>query len=115
MAKRRMLSIEVVETDLFYMLPPSSQILYLHINLNADDDGFVGNVNNLVRAVGVERKYFRLLVERGYLIEFDSGVVAVAHWRVHNRVRCDRHTPTRYTKELSLLTLGEDMIYTKAF
>ena len=114
MAKRRMLSIEVIETDRFYLLPPSSQILYLHINLNADDDGIVGNVNNLVRAVGVERKYLRLLVERGYLIEFDSGVVAVAHWHVHNRVRSDRHSPSRYREELSRLTLDENSIYTKA-
>lgn len=114
MAKRRMLSIEVIETDMFYLLPPSSQTLYLHINLNADDDGMVGNVHNLMRAVGTEKKYYRLLVERGYLIEFESGVVAVTDWRVHNRVRADRYTPTRYKEELSRLTLGEDMRYIKA-
>ena len=108
-----MLSIEVIETDMFYLLPPSSQVLYLHINLNADDDGMVGNVKNLVRAVGAEKKYYRILVERGYLIEFESGVVAVTDWRVHNRVRADRHIPTRYKEEFSRLTLGEDMRYIK--
>ena len=113
MAKRRMFSIELIETDLFYRLPPSSQIIYLHFNLNADDDGFVGNVNNLVRAIGAERKYFRLLVERGYLIEFESGVVAITHWHVNNKVRIDRYTPTRHTKELASLTLGNDLVYTR--
>ncbi len=114
MAKRRMFSIEVIETDRFCCLPPSSQMLYLHLNLNADDDGFVGNVNNLIRVFGVERKYYRLLVERGYLIEFESGIIAVTDWRVHNRVRADRYTPTRYTEELGRLTLGEDSRYYKA-
>ena len=113
MAKRRMLSIEVLETDLFYRLPPSSQIIYLHFNMNADDDGFVGNVNNLVRAIGAERKYLRLLVESGYLIEFDSGVVAITHWHVNNKVRIDRYTPTRHTKEREMLTLDKDLVYTR--
>ena len=113
MAKRRMFSAEVIETDLFYLLPPSSQILYLHLNLNADDDGIVGNVNNLVRAVGAERKYLRLLVERGYLIEFDTGVVAITHWRVHNSVRRDRYIPTRHTAEFAQLSLNKDMLYIK--
>ena len=111
MAKRRMFSVEVVETDLFYLLPPSAQALYLHFNMNADDDGFIGNVNNLIRAVGAERKYYRMLIERGYLIEFESGVVAVTDWRVHNRVRADRYNPTRYKEELRRLTLGEDSRY----
>ena len=113
MAKRRMFSIEVIETDRFCCLPPSSQMLYMHLNLNADDDGFVGNVNNLMRVFGAERKYYRLLVDRGYLIEFESGIVAITDWRVHNRVRADRYVPTRYTEELGSLRLGEDSRYYK--
>lgn len=115
MAKRRMFSVEVIETDRFCCLPPSSQMLYMHLNLNADDDGIVGNVNNLMRVFGAERKYYRLLVERGYLIEFESGVVAITDWRVHNRVRADRYVPTRYKEEFSRLTIGEDMRYIKDF
>lgn len=115
MAKRRMLSIEIIETDRFCTLPPSSQMLYMHLVLNADDDGFVDNVNNLMRVFGVERKYYRMLVERGYIIEFDTGISVITHWRIHNRVRADRYVPTRYKEEFRLLTLGEDSRYIKDF
>ncbi len=113
MAKRRMLSIEVIESDKFCSLPASSQMLYMHLNLNADDDGFVGNVNNLRRLLGVEKKYFRLLIERNYIIEFKTGVIAIIDWHVHNRVRADRYVRTRYIEELSQVKLGRNDRYEK--
>ena len=114
MAKRRMISVDVFETDRFFRLAPSSQCLYLHMILNADDDGFVDNVETLVRVVGVERKYYRELVTRGYVIEFESGVAVIVHWKKMNKIRSDRYTRTDYTEELRSLTLDENDRYIKA-
>jgi hypothetical protein len=114
MAKRRMISVDILETDKFYRLTPSSQCLYVHMILNADDDGFVDNVESLIRVVGVERKYYRELVSREYLIEFESGVAVITHWKKMNKIRVDRYVPTDYTEELRMLTLDEKDRYIKA-
>ena len=115
MAKRRMISVDIFETDRFYRLAPSSQSLYVHMILNADDDGFVDNVESLVRVTGVERKYYRELVSMGYVIEFNSGVAVIVHWKKMNKVRGDRYTPTDYTDELSMLTLDKKDRYVRAY
>ena len=82
--------------------------------LNADDDGFVDNVESLIRILGIEKKYYRELVNREFVIEFDTGVAAIAHWRKMNKVRSDRYCPTDYTKELKSLTVDEKDRYIKA-
>ncbi len=82
--------------------------------LNADDDGFVDNVESLLRVLGVERKYYRELVGRGFVIEFESGVAVITHWRKMNKVRVDRYCRTDYTKELESLTIDEKDRYSKA-
>ena len=113
MAKRRMFSREIIEGDSFFSLPPSSQMLYLHLNLNADDDGIVDGLKRLMRSLSVERKYYRALVERGFIIELSDGIVAITHWLIHNQIRRDRYLPTRYTEAFRRLTLGEDSRYIK--
>ena len=114
MAKRRMISMDVLGADKYVRLPFSSQAIYIQMILNADDDGFVDNVESLLRILGVERKYYRELVTGGYVIEFDSGIAVIAHWRKMNKVRVDRYTPTDYTKELERLTIDEKDRYIKA-
>ena len=109
-----MISVDVFETDWFARLPFSSQVLYVHMILNADDDGFVDNVEGLMRLYGIERKYYRELIGRGYVIDFESGVVVIVHWRKMNKVRVDRYTPTDYKEELRRLTLDEKDRYIKA-
>ena len=103
-----------METDRFARLPFSSQVIYVHMILNADDDGFVDNVESLMRVYGVERKYYRELINRGYLIDFDSGVAVIVDWRRMNKVRVDRYTPTDYTEELKSLRLDQKDRYIKA-
>lgn len=114
MAKRRMVSVDVIETDRFARLTPSSQSIYLHMILNADDDGFVDNVESLMRVYGIERRYYRELVARGYVIEFDTDVSVIVDWRRMNKVRPDRYSPTEYQQELKTLTLDEKDRYIKA-
>ena len=114
MAKRRMISVDVLGSDKYVRLPFSSQAIYIQMILNADDDGFVDNVESLIRILGIEKKYYRELINREFVIEFDTGVAAIAHWRKMNKVRADRYCPTDYTKELKSLTVDEKDRYIKA-
>ncbi len=114
MAKRRMISVDVLGSDKYVRLPFSSQAIYIQMILNADDDGIVDNVESLIRILGIEKKYYRELVNREFVIEFDTGVAAIAHWRKMNKVRADRYCPTDYTKELKSLTVDEKDRYIKA-
>ena len=109
-----MISVDVLGSDKYVRLPFSSQAIYIQMILNADDDGFVDNVESLIRILGIEKKYYRELVNREFVIEFDTGVAAIAHWRKMNKVRADRYCPTDYTKELKSLTVDEKDRYIKA-
>ena len=117
MAIRRMFSISVVDSDEFLELPITAQGLYFHLSMRADDDGFLNNPRKILRMVGATEEDLLLLLERGFLIAFPSGVVAVTHWRVSNAIRKDRYTPTRYQEELRMLSLrhnGEYALRTEA-
>ena len=109
-----MISVDVLGSDKYVRLPFSSQAIYIQMILNADDDGFVDNVESLIRILGIEKKYYRELINREFVIEFDTGVAAIAHWRKMNKVRADRYCPTDYTKELKSLTVDEKDRYIKA-
>ena len=111
MAIRRMFSISVVDSDEFLELPITAQGLYFHLSMRADDDGFLNNPRKILRMVGATEEDLLLLLERGFLLSFPSGVVAVTHWRVSNAIRKDRYTPTRYQEELNKLTLRQSGEY----
>ncbi len=103
MAKRRMISVDIFETDKFLELSPECQIYFMHLHLMADDDGFVGNPRRLLRMYGLQEDALCALVQRGYLIGFESGVVAIRCWPLENRVKRDRYTPTVYAEEFASL------------
>ena len=101
----------IVNSDAFLELPPGAQALYFHLNMRADDDGFVNSPRAVMRMAGASEEDLRLLAERGYLLCFEGGVVAVTHWRVHNLIRKNRYTPTLYQELLSMLTISSDGAY----
>lgn len=105
MAQKRMISKQIIDSDAFLDMPLSAQALYFHLLAHADDDGFVGNGRALARAVSASGDDLKLLIAKGFLLSFDSGVVAVTHWRIHNYIAKDRYTPTAFTTELSMLML----------
>lgn len=111
MAERRMLSRAIMEEDALISLPAKVVAYYVYIILQADDDGFVDRGKLIRRMLGVREKDARLLVEQGYLIPFDSGIMAVAHWHIHNRVRKDTYVPTKYTRELAMLETDKSGMY----
>ena len=103
MAERRMFSKTIMGSDTFTDMPASTQILYVHLSLQADDDGFLGNPKKIQKMIGCTIDDFNGLVDENFIIPFKSGVIAITHWKVHNRVRSDRYKETIYLKEKSQL------------
>lgn len=112
MAGKRMFTDKIVESDAFTDMPLSAQALYFHFNMGADDDGIVNNPKRLCRSVGASEDDLRLLILKQFLISFDSGIVAIKHWRMHNNLRKDRYTPTSYQDEFSMLEIKDNGAYT---
>ena len=110
MANRRMFSLDVIDTDRFLELPATSQNLYFHLGMRADDDGFVSSPKKIAAMIGCGIDDLKILVAKDYIIPFTSGVVVIADWNVNNWVRPDRKQNTRFTKELSMLQL-ENGVY----
>ncbi len=112
MAQRRMFSLEVVDTDLFLDLPASSQSLYFHLGMRADDDGFVSNPRKITAMVNCSLDDLRLLMSKQFVIPFDSGVCVIRDWKTNNYIQKDRYRPTRYVEEKKRLISAETGIYT---
>lgn len=111
MAQRRMFSRKITESDQFLDMPMSSQVLYFHVNMQADDDGFVGNVKMIKRMIGASDDDLKILISKEYLIPFESGVVVIKDWKIHNYIRSDRYNETFYKYEKSLLELDSNNSY----
>lgn len=109
MANRRMFSVDVVCTDKFLEMPASSQALYLQLGMKADDDGFVSAPKQITRMTNASEDDFRILVSKGYIIPFDSGIIVIKDWKVNNYLRRDRYTETRHLKEKSALEIVDDV------
>jgi hypothetical protein len=98
-----MFSEAVIGTDRFLDKPPKAQVLYLYLNMDGDDDGFVASPKKICRAVGCSEKELRTLEEAGFILRFPSGVVCIVDWHRMNTLKNDRYTPTVYQEELHML------------
>ena len=105
MAKRRMISIDIVESDRFCTLKSSAQLLYFHLNMNADDDGVVDKWKSILRYLRIKREHLDSLIESGYVIELNSGALLISDWHIHNKIRRDRYVEGQYNSELAALKL----------
>lgn len=112
MSKKRMFSRQVTESDAFTSMPLSSQALYFHLGLNADDDGFINAPKRVQRMVGASDDDLSLLIVKNFIIPFESGVMVVKHWRLNNYIRSDRYVPTVYTEERNMLVEKKNKVYT---
>lgn len=112
MARRRCFSIQIVESDAFLDMPLSTQALYFHLNLNADDEGFVNSPKRIIRMIGAAEDDLKLLLTKRFLIAFDSGVVVVKHWRINNTLQSDRMKRTEYQEERQMIELKSNKAYT---
>ena len=115
MAKRRMFSVEVIESDVFCTLPSSAQGLYLHLCMNADDDGFVDKWKSILRYLKVKRGMLDCLITSGYILEFNDEVLLIADWRRHNTIKLDRYSASAYKHLLDTLDRYPNGRYFKPF
>ena len=114
MADRRMFAQKIIDSDAFLDMPLSSQALYFHLSMRADDDGFVSKPKSIQRLVKAADDDMRILVSKRYILAFDTGIIVIKHWKIHNYIRADRKTDTIYEEEKSLLSEKENGSYTEA-
>lgn len=112
MAKKRMFNVDIVENDVFLDMPSSSQNLYFHLCMNADDDGFVGP-KKVMRMCAASQDDLQVLIAKRYILVFESGVAVIKHWTVNNTIKKDRHVKTTYQVEFNSLTFNEWGVYTE--
>ena len=111
MAERRMLAKGIMQEDTILTLSARAQLYYIHLMLNADDDGFVDRPVSVRRLLRVPPAEHRVLIEKGYLLPFSDTLVAITHWHAHNRIRRDTYIRTKYTSELGMLEVDSNGKY----
>ena len=111
MAERRMFAKSIIDSDAFLDMPMSTQTLYFHLSMRADDDGFINNPKKIQRMIGATDDDFKLLIAKNFIIVFESGVIVIKHWKIHNYIRNDRYKPTNYQEEKALLTIKDNGSY----
>lgn len=111
MAKRRMFSLDVVDTDVFLDLPASSQSLYFHLGMRADDDGFVSSPKRITAMVNASGDDLKLLIAKGFIIPFEAGVCVIRDWKVNNYIQSDRYAPSIYIEEKQHLSCEKNGRY----
>lgn len=112
MAERRMFAKTIIDSDAFLDMPLSTQSLYFHLSMRADDDGFINNPKKIQRMIGCADDDLKLLIAKNFIIPFESGIVVIKHWKIHNYIRNDRYKETVYKEEMSLLEVKENKAYT---
>lgn len=101
----------IVDSDLFLDMPITAQALYFHLGIRADDDGFIDNPKKIQRMVGASADDLKLLAAKQFIIPFESGIVVIKHWKIHNYIRADRKKNTEYIEELSMLDESQNGAY----
>ena len=110
MAERRMFAKSVIDSDMFLDMSLSTQALYFHLAMRADDDGFVNNPKRIQRMIGASDDELKILIAKQYIFPFESGVVVIKHWKVHNYIQKDRYHPSTLS-EKQLLKVNNDNTY----
>jgi len=114
MAERRMFAKTIIDSDAFLDMPLSTQALYFHLSMRADDEGFVNNPKKIQRMIGASDDDCKLLMAKRFILTFESGVIVIKHWYIHNYIQKDRCKETLYQEEKSTLALDDKKAYTAA-
>lgn len=113
MAERRMFAKTIIDSDAFLDMPMSTQCLYFHLAMRADDEGFLNNPKKVQRMVGASEDDLKILLSKRFILAFESGVIVIKHWKIHNYIRGDRIVKTAYKEERALLDVKENGAYTE--
>jgi hypothetical protein len=108
-----MFSLQIVDTDAFLDMSISTQALYFHLVMRADDDGFVNNPKKIMKIIGSQEDDLKVLFAKRFIIGFESGIIVIKHWRMQNAIRNDRYIETVYSEEKKLLKIKENGAYTE--
>lgn len=111
MASKRMIAKNIVDSDNFLEMPTTAQLLYFHLLVRGDDEGFIDNPRSIMRNVRCTEDDMRILIAKQYIIPFASGIVVIKHWKIHNYIRKDRLKATEYTEEKAMLSLNDNDVY----
>lgn len=111
MAERRMFAKTIIDSDAFLDMPTTAQLLYFHLAMRADDDGFVNKPKSIMRMIGASQGDAEMLVNKKFVIPFESGIVVIKHWKIHNYIRKDMYKETKYKDEKDLLEFDENNAY----
>lgn len=112
MAERRMFAKTIIDSDAFLEMPATSQLLYFHLCMRADDEGFINKPKSIMRLVACRDDDLRILYARKFIIPFESGIVVIKHWKIHNYIRGDRLQVTKYLEEKAQLEITDNQSYT---
>ena len=112
MAERRMFAKTIIDSDAFLDMPLSTQSLYFHLSMRADDEGFLNNPKKIQRMIGASEDDLKLLIAKKFLIPFESGIVVIKHWYIHNYIQNDRRKETVYVEEKNMLRIKKNKAYT---
>lgn len=112
MAKRRMFSKEVIQTDWFTDMPATAQLLYIHLSMDADDDGFVTSSKTAMVNAHAGKDDLSILMAKRYVIQVESGLYLIKHWRQNNYLRNDRYKKSDYADRLNDFDQKPDGSYT---
>lgn len=111
MAEKRMFAKSIVDSDAFLDMPLSSQALYFHLGMRADDDGFINSAKKIQRMIGSADDDLRILIAKNFVIPFEDGVCVIKHWKIHNLIQKDRYKPTLYTDHFNKISLKNNKVY----
>lgn len=112
MADRRMFAKTIIDSDAFLDMPLSTQALYFHLSMRADDEGFINNPKRIQRTIGASDDDMKVLLAKNFIISFETGVIVIKHWKIHNYIRGDRLRKTAYKEERSMLEIKDNGAYT---
>lgn len=113
MAERRMFAKTIVLSDAFLDMPLSARCLYFTLGMLADDDGFVNSPKSIMRQAGASTDDLNLLMVKRFILKFDSGVIVIKHWRIHNYIQKDRYKESKYMEEKATLMIDQNGAYTE--
>ena len=111
MAEKRMFAKSIIDSDIFIDMPTSARLLYYDLSMRADDDGFVNSPKKIIRMTGASDDDLKILILKNFIIPFETGVVVIKHWRIHNYIRKDTYKETVYRKEKSMLSISKNKTY----
>ncbi len=112
MAEKRMFSKKIIDSDAFLDMALSTQALYFHLSMRADDEGFINNPKKILRMIGASPDELKILNAKRFVLDFDNGIIVIKHWKIHNTIRRDRIKETVHKDEANLLSTKENGAYT---